>query len=104
MGKCQAEFSYPRFAVCLLMALAAVAAVYTVMYTRPWESAIERAHRLCRVCGLEADEIDGLIANVRHSTLTGEQNLELFDATFEDPSQAELCVPCVEAMLITAES
>ena len=53
---------------------------------------------------VEADGIDGLIANVRHSTLTGEQNLELFYATFEDPSQAELCVPCVEAILITAES
>ena len=102
MGERQDEFSYPRFAVCLLIAVAVVAAVYAAMYARPWESDTQRAHRLCEGCGLGPGEVDGLIDNVRHSTLTREENLELFYGTFEDPSQAEACEPCAEAVLETA--
>ena len=42
------------------------------------------------------------IGNVRHSTLTREENLELFYGTFEDQANAILCEPCAEAVLDAA--
>ena len=67
--------SYPRFAVCLLIAVAVAAAVYAMMYTRPWESDIERAHRLCEGCGRGAGELDWLIERMEaaggHETRDG---------------------------------
>ena len=39
----QTQVSYRRFTACLLIAVAVVAAIYAAIYTRPWESAIERA-------------------------------------------------------------
>lgn len=68
-------------------------------YTRPWESPIERAHRLCRECGLDDDEIDRLIDTKRHAGLMREQELDLFYTTFEDRADAELCKTCAEAVL-----
>ena len=59
---------------------------------------MQRAHRICGQCGLGPVVVDELIDTMRHSTLTREQNLELFFGTFEDPSDAELCLPCAEAV------
>ena len=73
-----------------------------VRHTRPWESPTERAHRLCRECGLDDDEIDRLIAEKRIAGQTREQELDLFYATFESGAIAELCEPCVEAVLDAA--
>ncbi len=69
----------------------------------PWESATERAHRICGECGLRSDETDQLIGDMQHSTLTREENLELFYATFEVWRDAELCEPCAQAVLDAAE-
>ena len=44
-------------------------------------------------------EVDELIDTARHSTLTREQNRELFVATFADSTDAEECLPCVDAIL-----
>ena len=71
----QAEFGYRRFAVCLLIGIGIAGAVYSAFWLRPWESAVERAQRLCSQCGLVADEIDRLIDTRRHSTLTRDENL-----------------------------
>ncbi len=48
---------------------------------------------------MTGDEVDWLIDANKNSTLTREQSLELFYATFEDPRGAELCEPCAEAVL-----
>jgi hypothetical protein len=50
-------------------------------------------------CGLDAEDVDRIIDTVQHSTLSREENLELFLGTFEDPDDAELCLPCAEAVL-----
>ncbi len=60
---------------------------------------LDRAHRLCRACGLTDDRTDQLIDSARYSTLSRQQNIELFFGTFEDPTDAELCLPCAEAAL-----
>ncbi len=57
---------------------------------------------MCGEYGLEPGEVDWLIDANRHSTLTREQSLELFYATFEDRRDAELCPPCVEVVLTAA--
>ena len=64
--------------VAALELLVAVAAGISLFGTRPWESATERAHRICAECGLSTDETDQLIDGVRHSTLTQDENLQLF--------------------------
>jgi hypothetical protein len=66
---------------------------------RPWETLTDRVHRLCRECGLDIDAIDRIIDDVRHSTLTRQENLGLFYATFQRRADAELCRPCAEAVL-----
>ena len=83
--------------------LADVGPISVPIATRPWESDIERAHRLCGACGLPTNEINQLIDDVRHSTLAREENLELFYATFKDRADAKLCEPCAEAALDAAE-
>ncbi len=94
---------FNRFQSVLASVLVAVLIVgLRIAAERPWESATTRAHRLCSECGLTAGEVDGLIETMRLSTLTREENLELFYATFEDRSQAELCEPCAEAVLDAA--
>ena len=102
MGERQDEFSYRRFAVCLLVAFEIAGTVYAIFWRRPWESDTQRAHRLCEGCGLGPGDVGGLIDNVRHSTLTREENLDLFYGTFEDQADAEACVPCAEAVLDAA--
>lgn len=68
-----------------------------------WESARERAHRLCAECGLSADETDELIDGVRHSTLTRDENLQLFYAMFEHRADAKLCEACPVVILDAGE-
>ena len=70
-----------------------------LILARPWESPTEWAYRLCIECGLTSDEVDWLIDAHRNSTLSREQSLELFYATFEDRADAELCEPCTQAVL-----
>ena len=44
-----------------------------------------------------------MIENVRRGGLTREEELRLFDATFEpDDDHREACMPCVEAILDVA--
>ncbi len=48
-------------------------------------------------------EINRLIDDMEHSTLSRDQNLELFYGTFDDGDpDPELCKPCVEAVLDAA--
>ena len=35
------------------------------IFTRPWDTPTERAHRLCVACGIDHDEVDMLIDGVR---------------------------------------
>ena len=75
----------------------------TIFY-RPWESATQRAYRLCYRCSdLEPDEVDDLIDANIHSTLTREQSMALFQDQFDDEADAEFCASCVEAVLDAAD-
>ena len=67
--------------------------------SRPWESPIKRAYRLCGECGLAPDEVGRLITGMKGTTLTREQAVELYRDTFEEPEGAELCMPCAEAVV-----
>lgn len=67
--------------------------------TRPFETTVRRAYRLCGECGLERGDITGLIDTMRHSTLTREQSLNLFYGQFHRKSDAKLCEPCANAIL-----
>ena len=100
--------SYPRFVVCLLVAVAVVTAVYAAMYARPWESAAERAHRLCEGCGIEVAEVDWLIETMQTDGehKTRDELFQVWLDTHEDDEEGrlqplDLCRPCVEAVLDT---
>ncbi len=71
--------------------------------SRPWESPIKRAYRVCGDCGLAPDEIGNLIVGLSGTTVTREQALALYRATFEEPEDAELCLPCAEAVVEAAQ-
>ncbi len=73
-----------------------------LILARPSKSPTERAYRLCGECGLTVPEVDWLIDANKNSTLTREQSLELFHATFEDRRDMELCEPCAEAVVDAA--
>ena len=96
------EVSRRQFAAFVTVGVVISLAIFVVAHRRPWESATTRAYRLCGKCGLGTEEINRLIDDLRHSTLGIEQNLELFYATFEDRSQADLCEPCAEVLLDAA--
>ncbi len=75
----------------------------------PDETPTGRAHRLCRVCGLEPDEIDRLILIMRDSPGDRATLTRLWEQTYGDDVEAleesrELCGGCVEAILDAAES
>ena len=93
MGEARTQLSNRRLAVCLLIAVAVTAWIYT----RPWESVVERAHRLCGQCGLGVDEIDWLIDDARHATIERDELVELYMMTFADRTETEGCPPCVSA-------
>ena len=74
------------------------------MCTRPFESLWDKALRLCGECGLDVDEIDGLIDSSRHTTLTRAQNLALFRAQYKRAADADFCQDCAVAVLDAAEA
>ena len=79
-------------------------ALGVVFSPRP-ESALtptDVAHRICDACGLDSSEVDQLIDTMRQSTLSREEDLDLFRDTFERRENAELCIGCAEAVLDAA--
>ena len=74
-----------------------------IVFARPFESNRDKALRLCGECGLDVAEVDGLIDDMRHSTLTRVENLELFRDQFEREADADCCQDCAVAVLDAAE-
>ena len=73
-------------------------------WSRPWESPTLRAYRVCAECAdFSPDEVDHQIATVRSAPGTRADKLRLFLVQFDDPADAEDCVPCTEAVLDAAE-
>ncbi len=67
---------------------------------RPWETPVERAHRLCIACGLADSEVDRMIDDAGHSTLDRAGLLELWEGTFTEADLHKvLCRPCTLAVL-----
>ena len=89
----------------LVFVVVALAAV-DIGFRSEGETAAERAHRICTDCGLSESEIDEMIRNKRESSLTREQEIRAFLATYSDPAELtrerELCQPCVIAVLDAA--
>ena len=71
--------------------------------SKPWDSLIKRAYRACAECGLSPDTVGKLITELEHTTLTHDQAVELFRETFDKPENAELCLPCAEAVVEAAK-
>ena len=86
----------------IMLALAVAVFVVRRFGARPQETPTDVAYRICGACGLDAAEVDKLIDDARRSTLSREENLQLFRATFEMREDAELCVGCAEAVLDAA--
>lgn len=67
------------------------------------ESPLDLAYRLCGQCGLEPGEVDTLIDNPRHTGLTRDEQIRLFEEAYIDGAKldaaGELCLPCAEAVL-----
>ena len=71
--------------------------------TRPWESPVERAYRVCRECAdLPQEEVDRLIETIRVSPGSREDKLDVFLRLFVDPADADVCEPRAEAVLDAA--
>ncbi len=51
---------------------------------------------------MDVVEIDGLIDNARHTTLTRAENLVLFRAQYERPADADFCQDCAVAVMDAA--
>ena len=64
-----------------------------VRHARPWETAEERAHRECGLCGLAKAEVDQQIDDIRHSRLNREQLEALYAATCEDAADGLDALP-----------
>ena len=62
-------------------------------------SPLDVAYAGCEPCDMTHAEVDQLIDDVRHSTLTREQNRELFIATYANRMDAEECLPCIDTMI-----
>ena len=80
-----------------------LAAGFWFRRAQPPESPRDRANRICQACGLNRQEVNRLIDEVRHAMLTGEEKLNLFRAQFDDPSDADLREPCAAAILDAAD-
>ena len=87
-----------------LVGVTVLAALVMVFWSRSERPATptEVAYRICGECGLDVAEVYRLIEDMRHSTLSREENLELFRDTFERREDAELCIDCAEAVLDAA--
>lgn len=80
-----------------------VVAVGTWRYfTHLFEAPKARAHRLCSDCGRGTDEIDQLMDDWRHATLTRERALPLFREPFVRLADVELCKDRAVAVLYAA--
>lgn len=79
-----------------------VAVGLRVFTSQPPESPLDRAKRICKSCGLDFESTAWLIDQMRHATLTREQQLQLFRVQFEDASEADICEPCANAILDVA--
>ena len=66
------------------------------------ESPLDRVNRICGDCGLDVESVAWLIDTMRSAALTREEQLNLFRAQFEEPSDAEICEPCATAILDAA--
>ena len=87
--------------IIVMPTLVALGAVCWLRSRRP-PTPTDVAYRICSACGLDVAEIDQLIDTMRHSTLSREENLDLFRDTFERREDAELCIGCAEAVLDAA--
>ncbi len=83
-----------------LVLLAAIAIVVASQYLR--ETTTKRAYRICAACGLEPDEIDRQIENKSQSTLSREEEINLYHSTGKPGDDLAPCLPCVEAVLDAA--
>ena len=90
-----------RKTIIVMVTLVALGVTFWSRSERP-PSPTDLAYRVCSACGLDSSEIDQLIDDMRHSTLTREENLDLFHDTFERREDAELCIDCAEAVLDAA--
>ena len=79
---------------------------WAVGLTRPWESKLTQAYRLCSYCGLDRLEVDRMIDDCRHSGLDRAGLMALWEATYDRADRLEavrgLCGPCIEAILDAA--
>ncbi|MHC4698764.1 MAG: hypothetical protein ACYTFA_18700 [Planctomycetota bacterium] len=86
-------------AVCIVL----TGASGTLIFDKGTETPTQRAYKECRPCGLAESEIDELIDTRRHSTVSREESIELFESTFSpDETGPEDCTPCLEAVLDAA--
>ena len=71
------------------------------------ETPVARAYRICRGCGLTAEETDALIDTMRTTDMDRAGKVKLWEATYEDAGRLaqarEECMPCLEAVLDAAE-
>ena len=86
----------------LILLLLTVAGAWAVQ-RGPLESAVHRAYRECRLCGLEDDEIAWMIESKADSLLSREEEIRLWASTFnETDTHQGLCQPCMQAILDAA--
>lgn len=77
-------------------------AIIAWLAVRTPESPIEAACRICDSCGLLEAEVDRMIDDMRHSTLSREQLIDLYRATYTDEGDGEACIDCSNAILDAA--
>ena len=92
-----------RKRIIVVVALVALGVVFWFGFEGPIVSSVDPVHRICGACGLDVAEIDQLIDDAKHSTLTQEASLELYRDTFEQREDSEWCIECAEAVLDAAE-
>lgn len=92
--------------IAIMSAATVVVAGVWAFQRGPLESPTHRAHRLCTGCGLDVDEVDWLIEEMRLSPMDREGKVRLWEQTYDDPDKLaedrELCMPCVETVLDAA--
>ncbi|MHC4696556.1 MAG: hypothetical protein ACYTFA_07435 [Planctomycetota bacterium] len=80
-----------------------VGASGTLILDRPAETPTQRVYNERRPCGLTDVEVDELMDDYRHSTVSREESIELFKSTFtNDEHGPEGCLMCVGAVLDAA--
>ena len=93
----------------IVAVLVPILAAVAWFVAQPTETPIERAHRVCRECGLTNTDVRWLIDHIKDMKLSREKALRvLLDTYFEDgdPQKrkqgSEQCLPCNEAILDAA--